>query len=222
LKSLSADFLLENVRLAHQSRRESAFSADVPEDVFLNYVLPYVNLNEDRERWRQDFYDRYFSLSQKSADAGAAAERLNELFIKDFELKYDIDKRPQPDQSPYQTIAVKVASCTGLSILYSDILRSVGIPARVVGTPQWTDKSGNHTWVEVWSKGQWHHLGAGEEGGLNEAWFNEKASQADPEIPEHRIYAASFKRTDMLFPTIWDPFVDYVFATDVTQRYLKP
>ena len=45
-----------------------------------------------------------------------------------------------------------------------DACRAVGVPARFVGTPLWADKSGNHSWVEVWDKG-WHFTGAAEPAG---------------------------------------------------------
>ena len=52
---------------------------------------------------------------------------------------------------PMSTMVFGYASCTGISILYVDALRSVGIPARLVGTPAWHGKEndGNHNWVEV-------------------------------------------------------------------------
>ena len=54
---------------------------------------------------------------------------------------------------------------------------AVGIPARVAGTPMWTNMRGNHTWVEVWDGG-WHFVGAAEPDpkGLDHTWFNGDAS----------------------------------------------
>jgi hypothetical protein len=50
------------------------------------------------------------------------------------------------------------ASCTGVSILYVDALRSVGVPARLVGTPAWKGvaSNGNHNWVEVFLGDGWY------------------------------------------------------------------
>jgi hypothetical protein len=63
----------------------------------------------------------------------------------------------QPSQTPLifdpmSTIAYGYASCTGTSILFCNALRSLGIPARVVGTPAWYGNvtQGNHNWVEVY------------------------------------------------------------------------
>ena len=101
-----------------------------------------------------------------------------------------------------------------------DACRAVGIPARVVGTPLWLNKTGNHTWVEIWD-GEWHFTGAAEAdaNGLNRGWFINNASQAVKEIREHSIYASSFKKTGLSFPLNWSPSVDYVSAVNVTERY---
>ncbi len=219
LRTLKADFLVENVRLARLARRRVPWGEAVPEDIFLNYVLPYVNMNERRERWRPEFFGRYLPLAVEQGTIRDTVLLLNRKVFEDYGVTYHATKRPKPDQSPYETIEAGYASCTGLSILISDVLRAVGVPARIAGTPSWVDDSGNHTWVEVWDNGEWHHIGAGEPGDYDEAWFNDKAAQADADDPVHRIYAASFRRTGLLFPTIWDPQVDDVFALDVTLDY---
>ena len=76
------------------------------------------------------------------------------------------------------------ATCTGLSIILTDACRAVGIPARAVGTPMWSNGRGNHTWVEIWDNG-WHFLGADEYDakGLNHGWFTGDASQAKADVP---------------------------------------
>ena len=218
LTSLGTDFLAENIRLASDVRRPDAWKTEVPEDIFLNYVLPYANLNERRDNWRRDFYDRFKDTAWKCASRGEAAMALNREVFKTLNVAYHSTKRPKPDQSPYESVEAGFASCTGLSILLADACRAVGIPARVVGTPLWTDKSGNHTWVEIWD-GDWHFLGAAEPGPLDSAWFAAKAAAADPARPEHRIYAASFRNTGLEFLLVWAPSITWVTATDVTQSY---
>ena len=120
---------------------------------------------------------------------------------------------------PYESTESGFASCTGLSIMLTDALRSVGVPARIAGTPMWVDQSGNHTWVEVWTGGDWHHVGAAEPGPLDRTWFNAKGSKADASQPEHRIYASSWADTGVFFPLVWDPTIEYVHAVNVTARY---
>ena len=219
-QALTADFLLENIKLAYQTRESSPWKEKISDDMFLNFILPYVNLNERRDNWRQDFFDRFHSAAWSCPSISAAALKLNHDVYETFNVRYHPTKRPKPDQSPYETTAVKYASCTGLSILLADACRAVGIPARVVGTPAWTTQRGNHTWIEIWDD-QWHHLGAAEQSELDNTWFTPRAAKADPTKPQHRIYAASFQKTPTHFPLVWDWSIKYVSALDVTQSYME-
>jgi hypothetical protein len=102
-----------------------------------------------------------------------------------------------------------------------DACRAVGVPARFVGTPLWSDKSGNHSWVEVWDDG-WHFTGAAEPSGdkLDAVWFLGRASAAKRDDPRHAIYAVSYQKTPLKFPLVWDRQADYVHAVNVTDRYV--
>ncbi|MCK4872516.1 MAG: transglutaminase domain-containing protein [Phycisphaerales bacterium] len=221
LTTLTGEFLAKNVELAYQARSEAPWGADVPDDIFLNDVLPYVNLNERRDDWRQDFHDRFIDAAKACGTIEATVADLNKRVYETFDVTYHPTKRHKPDQSPYETIVLHYASCTGLSIILTDALRSVCIPARVAGTPLWVNRSGNHSWVEVWD-GEWYFIGAAEPAPYNTTWFNGVAAEADPTKPEHCIYAASFKRTGLPFPLVWAPQIDYVYAIDVTERYAAP
>ncbi|MHC4177602.1 MAG: transglutaminase domain-containing protein, partial [Planctomycetota bacterium] len=221
LEALSAEFLLENTDLAYRAMQDAPWAGQVPKEIFLNYVLPYANVNERRDAWRKDFYDRFLPVVKDCKTPAEAAERLNRSIFKELEVKYS-RKRLKPDQSPYESMESGLASCTGLSILLVDACRAVGVPARFVGTPLWADRSGNHTWVEVWDRG-WHFTGAAEPSpnGLDHAWFVRRASQAKHDPPIHAIYAVSYKRTPLKFPLVWNRRADYVHAVDVTDRYTR-
>ena len=49
LRELSADFLLENVRLAYQAWNETPWKNAVPQNIFFNDVLPYASISERRD-----------------------------------------------------------------------------------------------------------------------------------------------------------------------------
>jgi hypothetical protein len=220
LVSLNAGFLIKNVKFAYQARRKTPWGSSIPKDVFLNNVLPYVNVNERRDDWRQDFYKRFLSRAIEKGSIEKAALDLNKYVFESLGVTYDGVKRPKPDQSPYESIEAKYASCTGLSILLVDALRAVGIPARVVAVMLWRESGGNHTWIEVWD-GKWHYLGAEESEAYDQAWFTAKAAEADVENYKNRIYAVSFKKTDVKFTAAWDDEIDYIPAEDVTVSYKK-
>ena len=192
LKSLHADFLLENVDLAYRAQR-GRLGAQIPEDVFLTDVLPYANIDKARDPWRKQLYALCKPLV-KDCKTPAEARKLNGAIFTQLKVRYST-QRKQANQSPKESIEQGLASCSGLSVLLSDACRSASVPARLVGTPLWANNSGNHTWVEIWDHG-WHFAGAAEPDprGLDHAWFEQIASQARPDVPEHAIYAVSFRR----------------------------
>lgn len=220
LQNLSADFLLRHVELAFKARSEANWGRQIPDDIFLNEVLPFANVNEHRDDVRQQLRDQFWPAVSNLDSISLAAARLNLKVFKQTGVKYST-KRRRADQGPAETMETGLASCTGLSILLIDTYRACGIPARFVGTPLWSDNSGNHSWVEVWDDG-WHFTGAAEPTGddLNKGWFTDRASQAIAG-GKHGIFAVSFKKTDTRFPLVWSRNESAVFAVDVTDRYAQ-
>ncbi len=216
--TLSGDYLLNNVAYAFKARAATPWAKAVPLELFYNDVLPYSSINERRDDWRADFYNRFIAIARAAPSAREAAGRLNVDVFNTLDVHYHATKRPKPDQSPYESKEAGFASCTGLSILLIDACRAVGIPARMVGTPRWTTQRGNHTWVEVWDR-EWSFVGACEPSRFNEGWFTDQAGKADETKPEHRIYAASFKEALNHFPLVWRPDDHAYPAEDVTRRY---
>ncbi len=222
LGTLSGAFVLENLTLAYQAAQEAPWADRIPKEVFLDDVLPYANVTEAREPWRKELRALCLPLVRGATTPGAAAQALNQKLFPLVRVKYST-RRKRPDQSPRETMASGVATCTGLSILLVDACRAVGVPARLAGTPLWVNLRGNHTWVEVWDQG-WHFLGAAEPdpNGLDRGWFTQDASQALRDVPQHAIYATSFARTGLSFPLVWAPEVRWVGAVNVTDRYAHP
>jgi transglutaminase-like putative cysteine protease len=218
-RTLGADFLVSNVRQATDAMNAAPWKDSVPRKIFLNDVLPYASVNEERDDWRARLRAISLPLIADCKTPGEAAHRLNQKLFPLLKVKYSTGRR-RPDQNPTETMSSGVATCTGLSILLVDACRSVGIPARVVGTPMWSNMRGNHTWVEVWDEG-WHFAGAAEpdEKGLDHGWFVHDASEARADVAQHSIYASSFKRTGVSFPLIWAPGNQSVPAVNVTERY---
>ncbi len=217
LEKLSADFLLTNVRLAFEAREQAPWK--IPDDVFFNDVLPYANIDEPRDAWREKFAQLCRPMVKDCRTPAEAAQRLNETIFKELGVKYST-ARKRANQSPQESIDQGLASCTGLSIILTDACRSVGVPARMAGIPSWKNKRGNHTWVEIWDN-DWHFTGAAEpsDQGLNHTWFQSDAALADPTSKEHSIYAVSFQKTQIDFPMVWSPKTN-VSAVNVTKRYV--
>ena len=217
-KSLSADFLLENVQYAYKARAEFPWAKEVPDSVFLNDVVAYANLNENRESWRKDFYERFKKYVAPCKTMREAIDSVNKNVRDELLVDYNT-KREKPDQAPYESMRQHMASCSGLSILLTDAFRAVGIPSRVAGTPAWHDDRGNHNWNEVWIDGQWRFTEYYPSDDLDQSWFLTDAGKAVKEDVRKAIYAASFKPTGSYFPLVWDENIRYVHAENVTDRY---
>jgi hypothetical protein len=219
LVSLTGAFLKENIELAYQGWKQSPWHDRIPEQLFLQYILPYAHLNERRDNWRGDFMRRLQDKAWSYASPMDATIWLNNELNDLFKVYFHATKRPKADQSPYESIEAGYASCTGLSVLLADACRSVGIPARLVGIPQWTEVRGNHNWVEVWD-GQWHNVGGTGSDPRDDDWVNQRClTQTDPDQWRHTVYAASFRTGNLHFPLVWDASIHYVPALNVTRFY---
>lgn len=220
LKILSSEFLLTNCDLAYNVWTNSKWGDDIPENIFFDGILPYANLNERRDDWREDFHDKFSPIVKNCKSSYEAAALLNQKIFEMLGVIYST-KRPKADQSPFESIDAGMASCTGLSILLIDACRSVGIPARFVGTSSWYNDSGNHSWVEIWDNG-WHFTGAAEPTGsrLDEGWFSDLAGKAQKGDMKYGIFAVTWTNSDFYFPMDWLPGVKKYRGIDITDRYI--
>ncbi len=218
--SVNEEFLLRNVDYAYRARAAVPWGRSIPDEVFYDHVLPYASVNERRDPWRKEFYERFIEEAKQCASPAEAMARLNVLAFKTFNVSYHPSKRPKPDQSPYESIAANYASCTGLSIMLVDACRAVCVPARFAGTARWTTVRGNHSWVEVFDR-EWLVIGACEPGEPGKTWFMGRAAEADASDPLKRIYAVDWGAGDTHFPLVWKRESREARACDVTPFYTR-
>lgn len=222
-RQVKAKLLLNNVAWAYKARETFPWAKQVPEDIFFNDVLPYASLNEPRDDWREDFFNRFSKHVKGAKTQREALGLVNKHILKEVRVEYNT-KRKRADQSPYESMQQGMASCTGLSILLTDAFRSVGIPSRVVGIPSWTTKPGNHNWVEVWTTKDenWHFTEYyPDQKGLDHGWLLADASKGNAKSLVHSIYASSWKSEGVYFPLIWSMHNKEVGAVNVTKRYIE-
>ncbi len=219
--SLTAGFLAENLDLAFKARAGFPWAAKVPEEIFLNDVLPYAVFDETREAWRPALFETAGGIVKDAKSATEAAQSLSRDLFKLVKVHYNTGRK-KPNQSPKESMESGIATCSGLSILLVDACRAVGIPARAAGTPMWANNLGNHTWIEIWD-GDWHFTGADEydKNGLDHGWFQKNAAQAVENDPQHAIYATSWSKGGVFFPLVWDEANHDVAAVNVTSRYSR-
>ncbi len=155
-------------------RENSPFAKDVPEDIFLNYVM-HIRINEEELcDCRKLFYN-------------ILADRVNNLSMHDaiIETNYWNAENVMYQLTDSRTISALGAyysaygRCGEESNFGVNVYRAIGIPARQIYTPRWAHCDDNHAWVEVYSDVEWHFLGACEpEEVLNKGWFTNASSRA--------------------------------------------
>ena len=172
--SYNGELLLKFVRHALFLRKNTPWGKQIPDDLFLNYILSYRVNNEAIEFCREEFYRELRErISGKSM--AEAALKINYWCFE--QATY----RPTDDRtaSPLTVVRRCFGRCGEESTLAVTAFRSAGIPARQCYVPRWSHCDDNHAWVEVWVDGRWHYLGACEpEPVLDKGWFTFAASKA--------------------------------------------
>ena len=198
--------LLEEVRYALKVRSEIPWKDQISEDLFLRYILPYWSVNEKRDPWRKFFYDKFMPGIRGLKTPSEAVKYLNDHVFKELNVTYDAVKRPKADQSAKESIEASYASCTGLSVILLDACRACGIPARFTGCPQWTDRSGNHSWIEFWDD-QWIYEGASSSDPRNRSWVGDKVKEATEDSLVGGVWAVTTEpqRDGAFFVLPWKP-----------------
>jgi transglutaminase-like putative cysteine protease len=174
LADYNGDFFLMNANLALKARQEMPWGKQIPDDIFLHYVLPLRVNNENLDSFRIAYYDEIKA-------------RINSLPLKDAALeinhwcheKVTYQGSDIRTSSPMATILSARGRCGEESTFTVAALRAAGIPARQVYTPRWAHNDDNHAWVEIWDNNQWFYMGACEpEPVFDRGWFTEPARRA--------------------------------------------
>eukprot|EP00602_Paraphysomonas_sp_CaronLab_P005868 CAMPEP_0185038400 /NCGR_PEP_ID=MMETSP1103-20130426/33971_1 /TAXON_ID=36769 /ORGANISM="Paraphysomonas bandaiensis, Strain Caron Lab Isolate" /LENGTH=272 /DNA_ID=CAMNT_0027576803 /DNA_START=135 /DNA_END=953 /DNA_ORIENTATION=- len=211
------------------------WAAEVPKDMFLEYVIPYANVNEGRSNWRPLMLEAVQSILATAGgdieeySASDVALLINSaLWSGVFEKNITFMSNQTPlIYDPMSILAYGYASCTGVSIFYIDALRSVGIPARLSGTPAWNRlvENGNHNWVEVWdAQHGWRFIEAspaspGETlSNPCDKWFCNPSNFANGT----EVFSARFDQSVRVrFPMAWDLENKEIPGEDMTVYYQK-
>ena len=155
-------------------REHSPFAKDVPEDIFLNYVL-HIRVNEEELCDCRKFFHSQLAERVAGLDAIGAVIEAN-YWCAENVMYQATDARTISALGAYRS---GYGRCGEESAFGVNVFRSLGIPARQIYTPRWAHCDDNHAWVEVWCGGQWYFLGACEpEEVLNKGWFTNAASRA--------------------------------------------
>lgn len=195
------------------------WTAQVTDELRREYVEPDTVIDEERDDWRAMFTEIFTPIVSGATNATEAVQRINAVIWDKLDVHYSTE-RDKANQSPFHSMRIHKASCTGMAILQICAYRSVGIPARFVGC-NWTTIPGNHSWPEFYDNG-WHFFGDGNPSPIDEGWQAPFAAEAG-EDPAHRVYASrsSYRGTYFWRTWAWPQGFSQVPADDVTERYRK-
>lgn len=162
------------VDCALKARRTMPWGNSIPEETWRRFVLPVRVNNEALDDARSIIF-KELHQRVKGMTMEEAALEVNHWCHEHVSYQPS-DARTS---APLSTMRNTIGRCGEESTFTVAALRAVGIPARQVYCPRWAHTDDNHAWVEVWTNGTWHFMGACEpEATLDKGWFNWAASRA--------------------------------------------
>ncbi|MDR0413658.1 MAG: transglutaminase domain-containing protein, partial [Dysgonamonadaceae bacterium] len=168
------DFFLKQIDAALEARDFFSWGKSIPDDIFRHFVLVYRVNNEYLDTARIVFFNE-LKERVKNLSMYEAALEVNHWCHEKVTYR-GTDARTS---APLSLVRTTWGRCGEESTFATVALRAVGIPARQCYTPRWVHTDDNHAWVEVWTDGKWHYLGACEpEPELDAAWFTGPAKRA--------------------------------------------
>ena len=146
------------IEYALKSKELYPWADALPQDLFYEYVLNYANVNEARSNWRPLIWGNLNPLIPSTGQklpVNDVVRLVNQHLWNSFSTPGTIYFKSGQTPlifDPFSVIVYGYGSCTGLAILFVNALRTVGVAARLVGTPAWNGlrEKGNHNWVEVY------------------------------------------------------------------------
>lgn len=166
--------LLDYVDHALELRRSRAWTAELPEDVFIHYVF-WPRVNNER-------LEPCLSRIAGELDARVAPLSMERAAIEtNYWCAEHVTYAPSDIRTigPIGALNRGMGRCGEESTLLVSALRAIGIPARQVYTPRWAHCDDNHAWVEAMVDGVWRFMGACEpEERLDRGWFDCAAARA--------------------------------------------
>ena len=143
---MTADVLVEHVTVSFETRGE------LPDSLFLPYVLTYRIDREPVEAWRAALRDRWSEAGSPSTlaaavnrDVASSAEKRDRGFFG-------------PLQAPLFTLSAGSGTETEIAVLTTAALRAVGVPSRRVRVPALGAAEGSASWIEFHDGTGWMPL----------------------------------------------------------------
>jgi len=209
-----------SLALAKAAVEKAPWKEQITEELFKEYILPDTVIDEEKDDWRPLFTKTFAPLVKDCKTPTEAVQKINSVIWDTLDVHYST-KRDKANQSPFHSMRIHMASCTGMTIIQVCAYRAVGIPARLVGC-NWTTIPGNHSWPEFYDNG-WHFFGDGDPSPIDDSWIAPFAAEANGSSPVTKIYASRATFNGLWFwrTWAWPQGPSNVPADDVTMSYRK-
>lgn len=217
---ITADYLIRNIDEAHHLRESKKWNRDIPEDVFLNFLLPYRIGDERISDWRKLYSSKYSmvidSICPDTDDSLVAAQAVwSELSKEGY--KYNVCSA-WPHRRAIDLFATHAGPCRDQTDHYVYALRSVGIPCAIDTYFISPELNTSHRWVMVYDNktGRWipfeKDMVAKRNNPINDPRKKGKVYRLVQSLQEDRI--------DLINPVkdISSPVRDY-YIRDVSEEY---
>eukprot|EP00977_Amphora_coffeiformis_P024113 scaffold15089_cov168-Amphora_coffeaeformis.AAC.5 len=229
----------QTIAYALRAKQEFNYTDALPKEIWQEYVLNYANTNEARSNWRPLLWKKlrhlvkpemYYNISAVVRATNAEMWKILAPAGSDC-IVFKSGSTPLIFD-PMSIMTFGYASCTGTSILFVNALRTLGVPARMVGTAAWNQNApkGNHNWVEVYKDGEWFFLepspGMWDVDDLerppHSRWFCNPKSFGPISHNTTLVYAACLTRGQgVSYPMAWELANTNVPGEDVSAYYRK-
>jgi len=147
LKTLSADYLIENIDQAYEAWQNAPWVSEVSFDVFCNYILPYNSYYESPEKWRTRMRDRYQYILDDPEIPKTIVDVCCALVDEEktwFRWTGDLNAYPSAI-SLSNLLKGHRGSCADMSNLAAYGAKALGIPVAMDYVHRWGN-GGTHGW----------------------------------------------------------------------------
>ena len=239
---LDTGIVTVGVNASMDAKVKYPWAHDIPISLYYEYNTAFCVVNEARNNWRPFLTSYTEPLVRGLLEDAQAGIKVTITEVVDTVNKGLWAAMGKNEKSPiyfkagqtplifdpFSTYAFGYASCTGISILFVDALRTVGVASRLAGTPDWHSdpEQGNHNWVEVFDGETWgiiEGLPAAQGESLEDpcsVWFCNEAHFTNGTT---HIYASRFDKfdADTYYHAAWDIKNTEIPGEDRTWWYTK-
>lgn len=141
--------IAQEIKQALKLRERYTWAKKVPDEIYINYVMPYKIDHELPHNWKTFFYEKQQQMldSLERTDDNTV-ENAAQLIADNIYSWYYYDEGHIP-RSQYPTLSEILFSgkgdCFRISRLFVYAMRAAGIPAAVDDVPYWGSKNGSHS-----------------------------------------------------------------------------